>query len=161
MIAPLLALATLAGCPVEEAPCERASAADLRVAPEGVELGAFETGEPLWYGLPPQGGAPYTPLHAEVGGLATPQQGVTVTVFATDLDDGADLGSQSYDTRLLCANVGPSAGRWVLPSVHHRYFGWSLEELEGRRTALTLVLTDLEGNEVATELEGILTQDAP
>jgi len=152
---PLLLL--LVGCAESVgAPCEEVGDPDLDVAPADVQFGAFVDGDPLPVGNPPQGGAPYTPLHVRVDGLVSLQEGVNIDLSGVDPDDGSDLGELSTPSGLVCANVGDSAGRWIVADLHFRYFGWALADLPGRVAEISVLVRDVEGNEVETTLLGTL-----
>lgn len=130
----------------------------LEVAPSDLDFGVFQPGDALDYGTPPQGGAPYSPYHLRTTGLQDPGEGVVVDLWAVDTDDGSDLGSVQYDVRLICANVGDSAGWWVGSDVHMRFEGWSLDDLEGRSAELGVEVSDLHGGSVSTSIDGVLTR---
>lgn len=151
------AAVALAACEeLEGTPCEAVAEPSVVAAPAGVAFGAWVDGEPLFYGVPPQGGAPYTPLHARAAGLSDPQDGVTITLSGTDADSGEELGFVEIPTRLLCANVGDDAGTWVAADVHFRYFGWEMDALSGRTAEITFEIADLDGNVVSDVLVGVL-----
>lgn len=146
-----------AGCTSSpEAPCESDEDPSVRVVPAGLGFDEWMPGDGLIAATPPQGGAPYTPLRARVSGLVNPQNGVTLSLTGRDPDDGSEYGEVSYDTRLICANVGDSAGLWLAADVHYRYVDWELAELDGREAQIAFSVEDLDGNVVETEIEGIL-----
>lgn len=151
----LVLLALLTGCTtVQSDPCRQVGDPILELA-----RGDHSFDEPitaLSYGIPPQGGAPYTPLRARVDGLDVQGQYVHFQMTAVDPTDGTDLGGVDYDVRLVCANVGESAGTWVLSDLHFRYFDWSMDELEGRSAEITVVATDADGVEVESKAKGPL-----
>jgi hypothetical protein len=150
-------LVVLAGCAeTHGAPCESMGSPDLDAAPADVPFGGFIDGDPLPVGNPPQGGAPYTPLHARVDGLVSLREGVEIELHGVDLEDGAVLGELSTPSGLVCANVGDSAGRWIVADLHFRYFGWTLADLPGRFAEISVLVRDVEGNEVETALTGVL-----
>lgn len=158
MLGWLLLLVACVDAPTELPPCETVGDPDLEVAPSDLDFGAFTDGDPLYYGTPPQGGAPYSPFHARATGLAGLDDGAVVDLSAVDRDDGAALGAITYDVRFVCANVGASAGTWVGSDLHLRFEGWALEDLAGRRAELTVEVSDLAGTSVAATLDGVLTQ---
>ena len=149
-------LALWLGCGEAAYPCAGIGAPGLDVVPVGLAFDGFVDGEPLPYGNPPQGGAPYAPLRVRVSGLEGLDVGVHLEATATDADDGAFLGEASLDTRLVCANVGDSAGMWTGADVHLRFPGWSLEDLAGRSAEVEVTATDLEGAAVDAVLVGLL-----
>ncbi len=152
------ALLLLGGCAPggPETPCEADGEPTLEVVPTDLAFGAFVDGDPLLFGPPPQGGAPYTPLKVRASGLAGLGTGATIDLWGSDLE-GEDLGEVSYETRFVCANVGDSAGTWVASDVHFRYFGWDLDALGGRIAELTTRVTDTSGAELEVTLQGPLT----
>ena len=152
-----LVLGLVACAEATHAPCQDMGDPDLDVAPADVAFGAFIDGDELPVGNPPQGGAPYTPLHARVEGLTSLREGVTIDLFGVDLDDGSELGELSTPSGLVCANVGDSAGTWIVADLHFRYFGWWLDDLPGRRAEITVIVRDVDGGEVETSLTGTLS----
>ncbi|TNE86287.1 MAG: hypothetical protein EP330_21335 [Deltaproteobacteria bacterium] len=152
-------IALLAACePPERAPCAVDSDPLLELTPSGVPFGTFVDGDEAYYGPPPQGGAPYSPVDLRVSGLEDMDKGVLIELSAVDVDSGEDLGSLSYPTRLVCANVGDSAGNWLANDVHHRFYGWELDELPGRLMALTVAVTDQTDQRLETSFEAVLVQ---
>lgn len=149
-------LALLLACGEAAYPCAGTGDPGLDVVPAGLAFDGFVDGEPLPYGNPPQGGAPYAPLRVRVAGLADLDLGVHLDVIATDADEGTALGGASLDTRLVCANVGDSAGMWTGADVHLRFPGWSLDDLEGRTAEVVLTAADPDGEVVQAQLLGLL-----
>ena len=143
--------------PIEQTPCEELGAPGLELAPSDLDFGDFEDGDPLLYGTPPQGGAPYSPFKARASGIEDLDQTSVVNLHAVDVDDGTELGDISYDVRFVCANVGDAAGSWVGSDLHLRFQGWSLEDLAGRSTEVTMTVTTANGDSQDTALEGLLT----
>ncbi|MEN0061455.1 MAG: hypothetical protein AAGA48_04845 [Myxococcota bacterium] len=135
--------------PVSPHPCA-SDETSLEVAPPDGEYGDLARGGAFAAGIPPQGGAPYSPLRLRVTGPGELFDGIDVDIAV--FEDGALLTETQLPMRLTCANVGDNAGRWVGAEVHLRYFGLELEELDGRdvtvevtvtaQTAPDLVLTD-------------------
>jgi hypothetical protein len=153
----LLALACTDPDALEQTPCEELGSPGLELAPSDLDWGEFEDGDPLLYGTPPQGGAPYSPFKARASGLDGLDETTVVNLHAVDLDDGATLGDVSYDVRFVCANVGVAAGSWVGSDLHLRFNGWSLDALAGRSAEVTMTVTTPGGDEVDAALEGVLT----
>ena len=139
------------------APCEAIDDPFIDVVPAGMDFDAWESGDELVSAIPPQGGAPYTPLRARVGGLVDPELGVTLRVTGRDPSTDEEYGTLDNPSRLVCANVGDSAGTWLAADVHFRYFNWELSELDGREAEITFEVEDGEGNVVSTVLTGPLT----
>lgn len=155
-----LILGLLVGCgdPPPQAPCEERGNPSLELTPSGVSFGDFDSEDPLEFGPPPQGGAPYAAVTARVDGLDL-VDGVTIALSAVDLDSSEDLGELSYETRLVCANVGDSAGTWLATDVHHRFFGFELDELGGRMAEVTMTITDSEGESVDASIVATLEEE--
>ncbi len=152
-----LVCGVFAGCTSSpEAPCESDEDPSVQVVPAGLGFDEWLDGDPLVAATPPQGGAPYTPLRARVTGLVDPQIGVTLSLSGVDPSDGSEYGEISYDTRLICANVGESAGLWLAADVHYRYFEWELGELDGREAEISFSVEDLHGNVVESSIGGTL-----
>jgi hypothetical protein len=143
--------------PVEQTPCEEVGAPGLDLAPSDLDFGAFDDGDSLLYGTPPQGGAPYSPFKARASGIDGLDETTVVNLHAVDLDDGSELGDISYDVRFVCANVGDAAGSWVGSDLHLRFEGWSLEDLAGRSAEITMTVTAQSGDEIDAALAGLLT----
>ena len=153
----IFALACAGADPHEQTPCEELGSPGVELAPSDLEFGDFHDGDPLLYGTPPQGGAPYSPFKARASGMDGLDETTVVNLHAADLDDGTELGDISYDVRFVCANVGAAAGSWVGSDLHLRFQGWSLEDLAGRSAEVTMTVTTANGDEQDTALEGLLT----
>ena len=115
----------------------------LDVAPPRDAFGALEETAELWCGIPPQGGAPYTPLRLRVQGPLALFEGVNIALSATDAESGEELAYTALQARMTCANVGESAGFWVGSEVHMRYPGFALQDLGGRGAELRVSVTSL------------------
>ncbi len=154
------ALLGAGGCAVQpdRAPCDTLGDPGLEIAPADVDFGDFQAGDPLLYGNPPQGGAPYSPFHARVTGVPDLDDGASITLHAVDPTDDALLGDTPYEVRLVCANVGDSAGQWLGTDLHQRFNGWTLDDLEGRTMDLTLTIANQAGDGVEASLQGVLTR---
>jgi hypothetical protein len=153
----ILALVLACAGEADGPPCEQAGDPALAAAPADVDFGAFEDGDPLAYGTPPQGGAPYSPFHVQATGLVGLDDAAVVTLHAVDPDDSSVLGDIRYDTRFVCANIGESAGSWIGSDLHLRFDGWELDDLDARHAEVTFEVADLEGATVDTTLRGVLT----
>ena len=130
-------------------PCE-SEAVSFDVAQPREAFGSLQDGGALWYGTPPQGGAPFTPLRLRIRGPASLADGMRISMMTHDMVTDEELSFTELDTRMTCANVGDSAGYWVGSEVHMRYAGWSLDDLEGRQAAFTVQVTSLD-EEVTVE----------
>jgi len=116
-----------------------------------------EMGEVL-YGTPPQGGAPYAPFTLRFSGLDQPDEGLLISMTAVDTITGEVLADNEYGQWLACANVGDHAGWLVGPEFHLRFFGYELEELEGRTAEFIVVATDVRGVAAEQHFVAALTQ---
>ncbi len=159
MRAPLLVIGLLLGACSEPEPepvlpshpCA-SDVARLDVAPPQGEFGDMVDGEALWCGNPPQGGAPYTPFRVRVAGPEALKDGVHIEMVAVDADAGVELAYTDLTMGLTCANVGDSAGFWVGSEAHMRYYGWGLEELDGRTADVTVRVSPIdEASDVVIE----------
>jgi len=118
--------------------------------------GATLEGADIDCGIPPQGGAPYTPYQLRIGGLDQDSEGLTVRMESVDIHTGEALGEIEYVQRFICSNVGESEGYLVTSELHMRYPGYTLEELDGRETEVTLEATNADGDSVVTGIIGFL-----
>jgi hypothetical protein len=151
------------GCAAEteEPPCTVSGDPGLEVAPADVDFGGFVDGDPLYYGVPPQGGALYSPFHARVAGVTDLDEGALVSLTGTDPADGTVIAQTDYELRLVCANVGESAGQWLGTDLHLRFGDWRIDDLVGRAMRLELAVSNLDGDEAIASLEGVLTAMEP
>lgn len=140
----------------EPAPCTVSGDPALEVAPVDVEFGAFHEGDPLYYGIPPQGGPLFSPFHARVSGIPSLDLGAVVHLEGWEGD--TLLASTDYTQRLVCANVGESQGQWLGPDLHLRFGDWSKEDLLGRMLRVEVEIANLEGVEAGGSLEGVLVE---
>ena len=124
-------------------PCD-SDVVEIDVAPPREAFGAMDDGTALWCGIPPQGGAPYSPVRARVQGPAALFDGMWLELMAEDADTGEELSYTGLHMRMTCANVGESAGYWVGSEVHVRYPGYAVEDLDGRSAWLTARVTSLD-----------------
>lgn len=153
-----LVLAWIAGCgptgPGEPGapkhPCA-SRRARIEVAPPDGTFGDLSGGDALWCGNPPQGGAPYTPFRVRLSGPEALEDGVYVEMTAVDLEDGSELAYTDLTMGLTCANVGESAGSWVGSEAHMRYYGWALDQLDGREAEVTVRASGLGPRPVEVE----------
>ncbi len=133
----------------------------MEVVAAEAEFGAFSDGDPLLVAIPPQGGAPFTPLRVRIAGFARPTDGLSLEAVGVDAETGEAFGTLVLGQRFICANVGASAGAWVAPDLHFRYPGWDLPDLYGRSAAFEVSVDDDEGVRVVTRLTGVLTEPEP
>lgn len=139
------------------APCEVSGTPAMELAPTDVDFGAFTDGDPLYYGVPPQGGALYSPFHARVAGIGDLDVSATVSMVGTE-PDGTALAATDYQMRLVCANVGESAGQWLGTDLHLRFGEWEIAELAGRAMRVEVTIANVDGDSVTGALEGVLTE---
>jgi hypothetical protein len=123
--------------------CAPSSVPDLQIAQEGPY--GLKDGDPLWFGLPPQGGVPYAPFRFRIDGLNAAERGTSVSVVATDADSGERLGDIELVHRFVCANVGEDAGSYVAGEIHLRFWDYRLKELDGRTAEVVATVEDSLG----------------
>jgi hypothetical protein len=140
-------------------PCLPHDQPTLEIAQEeGAPFGLLD-GDPIFYGHPPQGGAPYAPFRMRLSGLADlTEVGAAVLAVAVDTHTGETLGTAELNHRWICANVGDDAGFHVGADVHMRFYGWTLEELVGREADLQLLVEDGQGVTVDAGYRGPLVE---
>lgn len=112
-------------------------------------------GGAIGYGWPPQGGAPYAPFDVRFSGLGTHE--ALVEMRAVGVDDGVELGSAEYLQRFICANTGESEGWYVTSELHMRFFGFTLEELDGRVADMSVRVAGVDGEVAEVGFRGTLT----
>ena len=127
----------------------------LEVAPPGGDYGDLTDGGELWTGIPPQGGAPYSPFRVRLEGPADLFDGIDVRMAVTEGDEV--VADDTIPMRLVCANVGESAGRWVGSEVHLIYTGHSLEDLSGRDVNVTVTVNGGADGELEVSAHGRAT----
>ena len=111
-----LGLLVLAGCaPVTQAPCEAVADPGLELAPAGVPFEDASSGDPVLFGSPPQGGAPYTPLHARATGLVSPDRGVTVTLYIDETVGPNNAVSREAFALVRAWGGYAKVGKFLLP----------------------------------------------
>lgn len=143
-LAAVLGAACASERPAPEGPALEPEVLSLEIAPPGGEYGDLVDGSSLWCGIPPQGGAPYTPILLRLTGQDDAlTEGIAVEAIAADAESGEPLLYTALALELLRSNVGDSAGSWVGSEVHLRYEGWSLQDLEGRSADLVVRVTSL------------------
>ena len=123
--------------------CVPSPAPNLQIAQQGPY--GLKDGDPLWFGLPPQGGVPYAPFRFRVDGLNEADLGTAVSLVATDADSGEHLGDIELVHRFVCANVGEDAGSYVAGEIHLRFWDYRLKELDGRTADVVATLVDSLG----------------
>lgn len=140
-------------------PCRPGTGAVLELSHHDSAWGALSDGDPLYYGHPPQGGAPYSPFQVRLLDVPDADLGVVIETSAVEVGTGEVLGSGTYTERLICSNAGENEGWWVGAEVHMRYFGWELDELEGRRARVRVSVRWSEDEAPLDEgYEGVLTR---
>jgi len=88
-------------------------------------------GDPIEFGIPPQGGAPYAPFDLRLVGVAPSPDGYTVITEATLQSTGDLVGTGEYEQRFVCANVGENEGTRFASEFHTRFFGFEPDQLAG------------------------------
>lgn len=121
-----------------------------------VEMTHYGTGQGeldiVYCGIPPQGGAPYAPFSARFRNLDPLDTAIVVDMEAWDVDSGELLGAVTLYQNVICSNVGTNEGWWVGSELHHRFLGFTTEELHGRTITLDIVATTADGTGVSTTL---------
>jgi hypothetical protein len=157
-----LASVVLLGCGADKGPKSVDSATAEGCAGEAeLSLAQLEgygltEGDPILFGNPPQGGAPYAPYRLRLLGLPGATDGVGVRLVATEPSTGTELGSAELMHRFLCSNAGPDAGYFVAPEVHLRFWSFGLDELDGREATLEATVVGADGAEVSARYTGPL-----
>ena len=144
------------GTGVDLIACSPSPTPTLEIAQQG-PYGLVD-GEPLWFGLPPQGGVPYAPFRLRLEGLNFPDQGSSVSVVATDVDTGERLGDIELQHRFICSNIGDDAGRYVAGEVHLRFWDYRLKELDGRTAEVVATVSDGPNEPAVARYTGPLTR---
>jgi hypothetical protein len=135
--------------------------AAVEVAPPDGDFGELRDGDALFCGIPPQGGAPYTPLRFRAVGPEALGDGVDIRVLARDADTDEVLGDTRLQLGVVCANAGDSAGWWTGAEVHLRYEGWTVPDLDGRRAALSFTVGAVGSPAVSAEEQHAILLDCP
>ncbi len=132
------------GCEVDEVvpdppahPCH-SDVARVEVSPPNGAYNDLEDGASLWFGRPPQGGAPFSPFRIRILGPDAFADGIELEMEVEQATDGAQLAYTTLPLGLTCANVGDSSGYWVSAEAHMRYEGWELDDLEAREGELVV-----------------------
>jgi len=111
-------------------------------------------GDPLWFGLPPQGGVPYAPFRLRIDGLNRADLGTSVWITATDVETEERLGDIELVHRFVCANVGEDEGQHVAGEIHLRFWDYRLKELDGRTAEVVAKVEDPFGLSSVTRHTG-------
>ncbi|MEZ4319498.1 MAG: hypothetical protein R3F61_18425 [Myxococcota bacterium] len=115
----------------------------------------FDDGDPIQFGIPPQGGAPYAPFDLRLIGLAASDTYRVITE-ATRQSDQLLVGEGQYNQRFVCANVGDNAGTRFSSEFHMRFFGYEPDELAGDWVDIEISVTPEGGDPVVTTFSGPL-----
>ncbi len=140
-------------CPEEDDPV-------IEVAQRSAEAGAtwgMEDGDPVQFGIPPQGGAPYAPFDLRLVGMPSSNDGYAVQTDATRVSDGELVGEGRYVQRFVCANVGDNAGTRFASEFHMRFFGFEPPELADDEVEVYISVTPDGGETVETTFTGPLS----
>lgn len=139
------ALLTMSACaggpptPVPVGPCESVDAPWAELS-QGDGWG-LDDGEPVAFGIPPQGGAPYAPFVVRLHGMPASVDGYHVEMSAFDPTVGEVVGTGSYDQRFVCANVGENEGTRVASEFHMRFIGWEPVDLAGHEVDVEIAVS--------------------
>lgn len=117
--------------------------------------GVHAAGEDIWYGLPPQGGAPYAPFQIRIEAELDPGVRIPVEASAVDVATDEEIGTASQAQAFICSNTGVHEGWLFGGEVHIRFWDLSLDELAGRAIDVRLWMDDgaglsLEGSSSGT-----------
>ncbi|NCG18873.1 MAG: hypothetical protein GWP91_07670 [Rhodobacterales bacterium] len=146
----LLLLTT--ACAVEETPPDP-GLEDCDTAPsEGpsMDVSHFSTYQlaptTVYCGIPPQGGAPYAPFGVRTRGISRDPEGLLIDLTAHHTTSGDLLGEASYTQRMICGNVGESAGFWVGSELHMRFYDYDIETLHGSEVEINITVSNQGGD---------------
>lgn len=131
-------------CPVADDPY-----AELSQGEEWVP----QDGTPVQFGIPPQGGAPYAPFEIRMIGMPSSD---SYTVDLSAVDDGVEIGTESYEQRFVCANVGENQGTRYTPELHMRFYGYEPPEIDGHEVEVTVTITSEDGETIEAGWTGEL-----
>jgi len=160
-------LGFLAGCHCEpeiiyvpsDDPCALAAPA-VDVALAGEPYGELEDGVEVWFGTPPQGGAPYTPFEVRFQGIIVESFPVQIVTEAYDVDDGTLLADTSVEHNSICGNVGENDG-WRIGSEVHMRYELDLAELDGREADIEVRVEGPTGTVESFRFRGSLVLFEP
>ena len=107
-----------------------------------------EDGADIECGIPPQGGAPYTPFQIRIAGLDQNKEGLTVSMESIDMETGELLGTSNYVQYFICSYAGENKGFYVTSEFHMRYPDRSLDDLDGREAEVVIEATNSDGESV-------------
>jgi hypothetical protein len=153
-----LALLGLFGCkePIPTEPsglCPETDDPMIEVAQRSAEAGAewgMVDGDPVKFGIPPQGGAPYAPFDLRLIGMPSSNDGYAVVTDAIRTSDGERVGEGRYVQRFICANVGANEGTRFAAEFHMRFFGFEPPELADEEVEIYISVTPDGGETVET-----------
>ncbi len=159
-------LLTLAACgdgegedtAIDPSTCKASNNPTLELAQYG-PYGELSDGADFVYGHPPQGGAPYAPFSLRISGIEQGDMGMAIEMLATDSSSGEELGTGEYMQRFICSNVGDNSGKFVGADLHMRFYGWELDDLEGRTSDVTISASNDAGDRLETSFQGILIRE--
>jgi len=143
---------------VDPGTCEATPDPLLEIAQYG-PYGELQDGSELRYGHPAQGGAPYAPFSLRISGMDQGDLGMNIEMEAIDRDTGEILGTGTYAQRFICSNTGASSGSFVGADLHMRFFGWELDDLDGRTAEVSISVTNDDGVHVEAGYLGVLVRE--
>jgi hypothetical protein len=120
------------------------------------DVWGIDDGDPIQFGIPPQGGAPYAPFDVRLVGVASSQDGYTVVTDASLQSTGELVGTGEYLQRFVCANVGENEGTRFASEFHMRFFGFEPTDLADEWVDVTISVTPEAGEPVVAEFSGPL-----
>lgn len=140
-------------------PCAHTGAAALELGQRLSTEGVATDGGDVGYGQPPQGGAPFTPyeirLKADLGEAELPLR-MNAWGEAHERGTGELLGDVEQPSAFFCSNTGVHEGWLYGGEVHVRFWGWALEDLEGKDVDITVGVDLPDGTQVLAETSGPL-----
>lgn len=116
----------------------------------------MQDGDPVAFGIPPQGGAPFAPFGLRVWGMSASVDGYEIEMSAFERSTGELIGTASYEQRFVCANVPPNEGSRVTSELHMRFFGFEPDEIAGIQVDVEIEIRSPESQRVDVAFSGPL-----
>jgi hypothetical protein len=150
--------AACAGAGPEVGPCEPADGVPaLEIGQQLAVDGPMHDGDPVSYGIPPQGGAPYAPFELRLQAeLVEPTARVVSSGEAVERSTGEVIGSVEQTQAFFCSNTGVHEGWLYGGELHLRFWDEPLEALEGREIEVRVRVELLDGELVEAGAVGTL-----
>jgi hypothetical protein len=120
--------------------------------------GQMVDGDAISVGIPPQGGAPYAPFQVRTQmWLSDPSARVPATATATEISTGEVIGSVEQTQAFFCSNTGVHDGWLYGGEIHVRFWGITLDNLEGREVEVVIEITPEGEDPITAQASGTLT----